>query len=150
MLCFALLCFTLSSASLPRPGGMRDASQSGGGPKAGAVSDHGPKGKALFPQIGLLRSKDGFAHSARWATPKCVMASFWPQDALKMAQVASKLPLTCHLASDVAGKLPQDASEEGFRPSRCHLGPILAPSWGAKWAFCIGGVAFFSMSPFLS
>ena len=44
-----------------------------------------------------------------------------------MAQVASKLPLTCHLASDVAGKLPQDASEEGFWPSRCHLGP--------SWAF---------------
>ena len=44
------------------------------------------------------------------------------QAGLKMAQVASNLPLTCHLASDVAGKLPQEASEEGFRPSRCHLG----------------------------
>ena len=75
---------------------------------------------------------------------------FWPQVGLKMAQVASKLPLTCHLASDVAGKLLQEASEERFRTSRCHLVLILAPSWGAKWAFCIGGVAFFSMSPFLS
>ena len=41
---------------------------------------------------------------------------FWPQVGLKMTQVASKLPLTCHLASDVAGKLPQDASEERFGP----------------------------------
>ena len=72
------------------------------------------------------------------------LGPFWPQVGIEMAKVASKLPLSCHLASDVAGKLPQDASEEGFRPSRCHLGPILAPSWGAKWAFCIGGVAFFS------
>ena len=57
------------------------------------------------------------------------LGPFWPQVGLKMAQVASKLPLTCHLASDVAGKLLQEASEEGFGPSRCHLGVILAPSW---------------------
>ena len=81
---------------------------------------------------------------------RLTLSPFLPQVGLKMAQVASKLPLTCHLASDVAGKLPQDASEEGFGPSRCHLGPVLAPSWGAKWVFSIGGVAFFSMSPFLS
>ena len=80
----------------------------------------------------------------------CALGPFWPQVGLKMAQVASKLPLTCHLASDVAGKLPQDASEEGSRPSRCHPGPILAPSWEPKWQFCVGGVAFFSISPFLS
>ena len=78
------------------------------------------------------------------------LGSFWPQVGLKMAQVASKLPLSCHLASDVAGKLPQDASEEGFRPSRCHLGPILAPSWEPEWQFGVGGVAFFSISAFLS
>ena len=60
---------------------------------------------------------------------RITLRPFWPQVGLKMAQVASKLPLSCHLASDVAGKLPQDASEEGFRPSRCHLRPILAPSW---------------------
>ena len=75
---------------------------------------------------------------------------FWPQVGLKMAQVASKLPLSCHLASDVAGKLLQDASGEGFRPSRCHLGPILAPSWEPEWQFRVGGVAFLSMSPFSS
>ena len=75
---------------------------------------------------------------------------FWPQVGLKMAQVASKLPLSCHLASDVAGKLLQEASEEGFGPSRCHLGAILAPSWEPEWQFCVGGVAFFSISPFLS
>ena len=57
---------------------------------------------------------------------------FWPQVGLKMAQVASKLPLSCHLASDVAGKLLQDASEACFRPSGYHLGLILAPSWRAK------------------
>ena len=78
------------------------------------------------------------------------LGPFSLQVGFKMAQVASKLPLSCHLASDVAGKLLQEASEEGFGPSRCHLGPILGPSWGAKLQFCIGGVAFFSMSPFLS
>ena len=35
---------------------------------------------------------------------------FWPQVGLKMAQVASKLPLTCHLAGHVAANLLQDAS----------------------------------------
>ena len=75
---------------------------------------------------------------------------FSPQVGLKMAQVASKLPLSCHLASDVAGKLLQDASGEGFRPSRCHLGPILAPSWEPEWQFRVGGVAFSSVSMFLS
>ena len=75
---------------------------------------------------------------------------FWPQVGLKMAQVASKLPLSCHLASDVAGKLLQEASEEGFGPSRCHLGAILAPSWEPEWQFRVGGGAFSSMSPFRS
>ena len=70
------------------------------------------------------------ASRIRW--PLITLGPFWPQVGLKMAQVASKLPLSCHLASDVAGKLPQDASEERFRPSRCHLGSILAPSRGAK------------------
>ena len=77
-------------------------------------------------------AKDGFAHSADPFEVKSHTGLSWPQLGLKMAQVASKLPLTCHLASDVAGKLPQDASEEGFWPSRCHLGLILVPSWGAK------------------
>ena len=56
------------------------------------------------------------------------------QAGLKMAQVASKLPLTCHLPSDVAGKFPQDASEEGFQavkmPSWADLGPILGRKIG--------------------
>ena len=84
--------------------------------------------------------------------PPHVMRSgpFSPQVGLKMAQVASKLPLTCHLASDVAGKLLQEASEESFGPSRCHLGAILAPSWEPEWQFRVGGGAFSSMSPFLS
>ena len=51
---------------------------------------------------------------------------------LKMAQAASMLPLSCHLASHVAANLLQDASEVGFRPSRCPLGAFLAPSWPAK------------------
>ena len=75
---------------------------------------------------------------------------FWPQVGLKMAQVASKLPLSCHLVGHVAANLLQDASELGFRPSRRHLGAILAPSWGPEWPFRVGGVAFFSISPFLS
>ena len=75
---------------------------------------------------------------------------FWPQVGLKMAQVASKLPLSCHLASDPAGKLLHDTSEEGFRPSRCHLGAILAPSWEPERQFRVGGVACLSMSPFSS
>ena len=75
---------------------------------------------------------------------------FWPQVGLKMAQVASKLPLSCHLVGHLAANLLQEASEESFGPSRCHLGAILAPSWGPEWWFRVGGVAFLSMSPFLS
>ena len=75
---------------------------------------------------------------------------FWPQVGLKMAQVASKLPLSCHLVGHLAANLLQEASEESFGPSRCHLGAILAPSWGPEWRFRVGGVAFLSISPFLS
>ena len=88
--------------------------------------------------------------ASRIPCPRMSAGPFWPQVGLKMAQVASKLPLSCHLASDVAGKLLQEASEEGFRPSRCHLGPILAPYWEPEWQFRVGGVAFLSMSPFSS
>ena len=88
--------------------------------------------------------------ASRIPSPLLSLGPFWPQVGIEMAKVASKLPLSCHLASDVAGKLLQDASEERFRPSRYHLGLILAPSWGAKCGFSIGGVAFFSLLPFLS
>ena len=74
---------------------------------------------------------------------------FWPQVGLKMAQVASKLPLSCHLVGHLAANLLQEASEEGFRPSRCHLGAILAPSWEPEWQYRVGGGAFLSLSPFL-
>ena len=120
---------------------MREAIESGAAFSAAAVSDRRRK---------LPIAPGGAKMASRILPRRMTLSPFWPQVGLKMAQVASKLPLTCHLASDVAGKLPQDASEEGFRPSRCHLGLILAPSWEPEWQFCVGGVAFFSISPFLS
>ena len=97
------------------------------------IAQEGPKMVPRWPQDGPKRAPRGPQDCPKTAPRRLFGFKF----VLRWPQLSPSSLFIAIFVGHLVANLLQEASEEGFRPSRCHLVAILAPFWEPKRNFSL-------------